>query len=307
MDESFPIQLQVITLKTEKLACQTLAINLVNPAELVTTDPLSKLALPPELDLTREVVLFGTAPTWLYANLVERCYDAPWVACYNIREKAAVVVASRVDWPRPGDILPVIFNQIPGAAILIGGPPNSGKSVLSNALRCCLQKRVPQRKVYLHRANWDGEGNWTYEAANRKEVEPLVDYNTRRIHLLPNAEKLLTNYFSYHAQAVRNICDVVDVALVDIGGMPQAVKMPVVKECSHYIIISNSPEKVPEWHNFLQLYLKPIAVIHSVLEEREYLIETDPFLQVVAGPWIAGETFTVPELLLKHFMSLLSL
>jgi CRISPR-associated protein Csx3 len=75
-----------------------------------------------------------------------------------------------------GDRIVIKFSQDPGAVILIGGPPNSGKSVLSNLLRLNLPKCQPDVRMYLHRANWDGEGNWAYvigehDASEREAME----------------------------------------------------------------------------------------------------------------------------------------
>jgi CRISPR-associated Csx3 family protein len=72
------VQLQVIDLETEEWGnCQTLNINLVKPTELIGPSTLADLELPPELDLSRAVILFGSGPTWLYAYLMRRCGEAP--------------------------------------------------------------------------------------------------------------------------------------------------------------------------------------------------------------------------------------
>ncbi|MEZ4683680.1 MAG: hypothetical protein R2932_56670 [Caldilineaceae bacterium] len=53
----------------------------------------------------------------------------------------------------------------PLPAIIIGGPPHSGKSVLSFGLTKALQARKVEH--YLLRACPDGEGNWSHEAQPR--------------------------------------------------------------------------------------------------------------------------------------------
>jgi CRISPR-associated protein Csx3 len=50
-------------------------------------------------------------------------------------------------------------------AVLIGGPPNSGKSVLTYSLSQSLRKRGVAH--YVLRAAPDGEGDWFHEAEPR--------------------------------------------------------------------------------------------------------------------------------------------
>ena len=97
----------------------------------------------------------------------------------------------------------------------------------------------------------------------------------------------------------------VDLALVDVGGVPDPVKTPVVEKCSHYIVISRYPDRVQEWHDLCGGNLKPLAVIHSVKEERLEVLQTEPFLEIVAGPWRREEPRPVPEVLLQAVLKLL--
>ncbi len=41
-------------------------------------------------------------------------------------------------------------------------------------------------------------------------------------------------------------------------------------------------------------------VIHSVLEQRLKILRTEPFLEVIAGYWITGESLKVPDIILAH-------
>lgn len=293
------VQLEVTELRTLEGNYQTLAINLLKPGELIEPNVLAELELPPELDLDREVILFGQAPIWLYSYLVHHCYEAPWVGCYDARKKLAVVVQSRVSEKAVGDVLPVLLNQSPCPAIFIGGPPDSGKSVLSNALRLSLMQKL-QKRVFLHRANWDGDGNWKHESSNRELVKKLALENENRLH--EKAKELLPKYFIDQAQAVRNLRELVDLVLVDVGGLVQPEKAPLVPSCTHYIIISRDCEAIAQWHDFCRPTLKPLAVIHSVLEQREEILQTQPVLEMVAGLWQEGETFSVPEVLLQEVL-----
>jgi CRISPR-associated protein Csx3 len=117
-----------------------------------------------------------------------------------------------------------------------------------------------------------------------------------------NSDFLIEEYFEYQAIATKNIRQVVDLAIVDVGGIPALVKRPVVEKCSHYILISHDLEKVKVWHELCE-GLKPLAVIHSVWEDKLEVIDTEPFLEVVAGKWEPG--CVVPEVLLDAVFEVL--
>lgn len=301
-----PVQLEVTTLATDA-PYQTLAINLPDPKHPIAPEVLPRLTLPPDLDLNREVILFGQGPAWLYSHLIHRCHSAAWIGCYDARSQQVVVVQSRIPERRVGDALPVALNRSPCPAILIGGPPNSGKSVLSNALRLSLIRTCPQRRFFLHRANWDGEGNWAYESNNPTLIHQLVQRNEYRMHEKQETAKLIPAYFSYHAKAANNLRSLVDCVLVDVGGIPQPEKAPLVQQCTHYIIISRLPEAVEPWHKLCQPHLQPLAVIHSVRDRKYEILRTEPVLELIAGPWQEGETLSVPECLLQAIVQRLSL
>lgn len=295
------VQLEVTELRTLEGNYQTLAINLLKPGELIEPKVLAELELPAELDLSREVILFGQAPIWLYSYLVHHCHEAPWVSCYDARKKLAVVVQSRVLEKTAGDVMPVLLNRTPCPAIFIGGPPDSGKSVFSNALRLSLMQKL-QKRVFLHRANWDGDGNWKHESLNRELVKKLALENENRLHEHPQSAELLPKYFSDQAQRVKNLRELVDLVLVDVGGKVQPEKAPLVSSCTHYIIISKDREAIAQWHDFCQRALKPLTVVHSVLEQREEILQTQPVLEIVAGPWKEGERSSVPDELLQEVL-----
>jgi len=96
----------------------------------------------------------------------------------------------------------------------------------------------------------------------------------------------------------------VNLALIDVGGVPDPVKTPVVEQCSHYIVISNDPGKVQAWHDLCNPKLKRLAVIHSVLEERLEVLRTELFLEIV-GTVERGQTRPVPDVLLQEVLKLL--
>lgn len=293
----------MIQLKLLAADYQILAIAPFPADQAIHPSEIANLELLPELDLNREVILFGQVPTWVYGALVDRCCSAPWIGCFSALEKEAVVIYSRIPEKVPGDVVPITLNRPLCPAILIGGPPDSGKSVLSNALRLSLIRQQPDLQVFLHRANWDGEGNWSHETSDRDLVKRLVREHERRVHEHPQASELLPAYFNYHAEAIANLREIVDLVLVDVGGKTQPEKSPLLEQCTHYIVISRSPELIDPWHNFCTT-LKPIAAIHSVQEQALQILQHKPFLEIIAGPWNKRETLTVPDVLLQKVLEL---
>ena len=293
------VQLEVFELESGDCKYQALAINLVELT--IEVSEMQILEIPPELDLKREVILWGKAPNWVYGNLIERFHDVPWIACFNMHLHAAVVVSSHITQVQPGDEIPINTRNVPGIGILICGAPDSGKSILSYTLQKNLE--AIKRKVFLHRANWDGEGNHTLENPDADLAKKLKDENKFKIHKHPEAEKLLLEYFKYHSEAVQNIRQVVDLALIDVGGMAEEVKKAVIDECSHYIVISRYPDKIQDWHNLCGGKLKPLAVIHSVWENKLEVLRTEPYLEIVAGKWEKG--VKIPGVLLEDILKIL--
>ncbi|MBO9998060.1 MAG: CRISPR-associated protein Csx3 [Cyanobacteria bacterium SID2] len=295
------VRSQVIHLKGSSRDYQAIAIDTRPLKALISPEAMLSWQIPDDLDLSRGVVLYGNAPNWFYNHALCRLSDAPWVGFFDLRSKSVVVVRSRDRSIAPGDSFPIFLNRDPGTAILIGGPPNSGKSVLSNALRVAVMRSRPDLQVYLHRANWDGEGNYIYESPHRDVVARLKQKNKYKIPDLPNADDVLNAYFQERATDTQNIRQVTDLTLVDVGGVPDEVKLPVVRSCSHYIIISNHPDKVEAWQGLCR-DLQPLAVIHSVRETCCEVLRTSPYLESIVGPWEREREAVVPQVLLDSIV-----
>ena len=297
------IQLEVNSLSVGETTYQTLYITLTKPQKLIPASSIVPLPLPVDLDLSREVVISGQAPLWLQVRLMWRCREAPWVGCHAARDNQIVVVHSQVVSPTVGDSFPIRLNRQPCPAILIGGPPNSGKSVFSNALRRALLEQG--KRVFLHRASWDGEGNWTYETESPDLVDSLVRYNEFRIHEDPETAKLIPDFFEKQARTVANLRQLTDCLLVDVGGLPQLEKIPLVKQCSHYIVISRLPNEVEKWHKLCDSKLQPLVVIHSVLQTTQQILKESPILEIEAGPWLVDQESVVPDIVLEIIFQVL--
>lgn len=298
---SADLQLSTIALPGDGQTYQAIALSTRTPGVLLSTEVLNTWQLPPGLDRDRGVVLYGNAPIWLYSYGILQLSAFPWVGTYSLRDGAIVVVRSRVASPQPGDVLAVVPPPQPGIAILVGGPPNSGKSVLCNALRVAITRQRPDLQVYLHRANWDGEGNYIYESPHRQVVRQLKQKNKFPIPDLPNADAVLQRYFGDRARDTQRIRQTVDITLVDVGGIPDPVKRPVVEACSHILIISRDDTQIEPW---LQLGdgLRPIAVIDSVRDDCCHMQHTTPYLRLKAGRWERDRPSVLPQVLLRSVL-----
>lgn len=301
------VKLQVITLLANQKPCQTLVVDLLAPLRHIQPNALQSLPLPDTLDLQREVLIFGAAAIWLYAYLIDRCRQAPWIATYDLRTQSAVVVCSRTSEHTPGDTIAIQLSQGAQPAILIGGPPKSGKSVFSHALQRHLVQRQPNLKTHIYRANWDGEGNHTYETENTDLVEQLRRENNFKLHHQDESDAKIQKFFQARSEEAGKIRRVIDLTLVDVGGIPDPVKQPVLEQCTHYIVISSDHNKIQEWQTLCSPSLKPLIIIHSVLEERLEVLQTEPYLEVIAGPWIRGQDCNIPKVLLEKVLSIMQL
>ncbi|MBD2436235.1 CRISPR-associated ring nuclease Crn3/Csx3 [Nostoc sp. FACHB-110] len=284
---------------------QCLLIDAVN----ISPQTLKYLTLPSNIDWNREIVLWGQAPLWLYAYLVIRCQQASWIACYNMKTTEAVVVMSRSSQLIPGDTFKLVPKP-PCAAIVFGGPPDSGKSLLAYTLKQTLVNHGWNNKVYLHRVAWDGEGDWFAKTmASNQELANELSKIAGRWKQPEN----LAEYFSQQAQVIQEIRKYTDLILIDIGGQPKESDKMLLHSATHYIIISNSLEGVAQWHEFFQKpdkntqeQLIPLAVIHSAKEEKsEVIVNNHSYLEMIVGPWKYEQTETVPQELLEAVKKLI--
>jgi CRISPR-associated protein Csx3 len=293
------IQLSLTAKKSVNgLAYQQLEIEILTPDRVINPADLIGLELPSGVDTSGGVLISGRAPIWVYAYFVNELHPTKWVACYDPRISGGVVVATHSNQVTIGQIITESQSSEVQLcpALMIVGPPNSGKSVLSHALFQTLLQENSQ--VYLQRANWDGEGNWTIELGDEGQAE---------IMKVSNKGELTQGFFPYHAQAILELRRQKSLVIVDIGGMVQPEKQPILEACSHYLIVSSKLDEVIKWHEFCRdrVNLSTVAVIHSTLETCEEVNQSQPYLEMTCGAWLMGHSRAVPDELLKRVRSLL--
>ncbi len=156
-----------------------------------------------------------------------------------------------------------MFHSLP--AILIGGPPHTGKSVLTYSLSQALRKRSIEH--YVIRASPDGEGDWSQE----------IDYD---------AVRELRVKGQWKPEFVHMICYALEHRrvpfLVDMGGRPTEWQMSIFHHCTHSLLLLRPDDEIST-HFWLQLVkdhrLLPLAHIHSVLHGVSTVISQFPVVE----------------------------
>lgn len=151
----------------------------------------------------------------------------------------------------------------PFPAIVIGGPPHSGKSVLTYLLtRQLRQERVAH---YVLRACPDGEGDWSQEAP-------------------PDTVRLLRQKGAFSKTFVDRVCR--DLArrhlplIVDVGGKPTLDQERILDQCTHAVLISATAEGLDEWRDRVERHgLAIIAEVRSVLDGTDRIDARVPVLR----------------------------
>jgi len=184
---------------------------------------------------------------------------------------------------------PLTPDRLP--AILIGGPPNAGKSVLSHALKEALSRAGVD--CYLLRAAKDGEGDWFLVA--------------------PEAVAKAERHSGPYTQAwVEAMCR--DIArrplpfLVDVGGKPKPWQEEMFSQCTHAILLVKDEASLAFWRSLVERNgLETIAILTSRLNGESTVEENEPILrgiitglqrrEPVGGPVFTALTQRVQEIL----------
>ncbi len=158
----------------------------------------------------------------------------------------------------------------PFPAILIGGPPHSGKSVMVYSITQALRERKISH--YALRACPDGEGDW----ANEIRQEFVRSLRIKGCFSPEFTETVITYLKKRHLPL-----------LVDVGGKPKEEQKEIFSHCTHAILLVGDKPKPPrtyaqslaEWRQMMAEKGVPIiAEITSTLTDGSQLAETEPLL-----------------------------
>ncbi|MFN8443264.1 MAG: CRISPR-associated protein Csx3 [Caldilineaceae bacterium] len=161
----------------------------------------------------------------------------------------------------------------PFPAVLIGGPPHSGKSVLTYGLTQSL--RDMQIDHYVLRACPDGEGDFSHEA------------HPATINLIRQKGQFSPLYVERVCQGLQNRHLPL---LVDVGGKPTPEQEVIFTHCTHAILIAADIEKLAIWRQMIQRInatagcaIEIIAELHSQLDQPDQLGSTDELFAAIIG------------------------
>jgi len=165
-------------------------------------------------------------------------------------------------------------------AVLIGGPPNSGKSVLTYNLTQALRERGVQH--YVLRAAPDGEGDWASE----------VNRDLMRTILVPR---------TWTPAFVKHVCESLAhrplPLIVDAGGRPTVWQEAIFDSCTHAVLLTPDEPARAAWLDLVNRHhVILLADLRSELHGTHRVKATQPVLEgVIAGlEWgqrIGGPTF----------------
>jgi CRISPR-associated protein Csx3 len=158
-----------------------------------------------------------------------------------------------------------MLNLLP--AVLVGGPPHAGKSVLFYRLTQALRANGVDH--YALRACPDGEGNWFYEG------HPEL-MSTLRVKITTEWPPAFIQSIS---QALEHRCLPF---LVDMGGRPKASQECLLHGCTHSILLlrEDRPEETVFWQQLVEKYnLLPLARLLSHQSGEAVITDNSSILQ----------------------------
>lgn len=148
-------------------------------------------------------------------------------------------------------------------AVAVGGPPHSGKSVLTYSLTQAL--RAQHIDHYVLRACPDGEGDWTQETP-------------------PDTVRLLRNKGQFTETFVAQVSRTLQARhlplLVDMGGRPTAEQEVLFDHCTHALLLAPTAAALAQWRALAQRHnLTILAELQSTLTEPEAIESAYPILR----------------------------
>ncbi len=176
----------------------------------------------------------------------------------------------------------ITANSLP--AILIGGPPNAGKSVLTYNLTLALRRcNIPH---YVFRANPDIEGDWFLQG----------DVNTvRQIQLRVCDYRHWSDIF--RAFVCRDLALRQLPLIVDLGGLPREADTCIFQVCTHSILLLKDEDEnaTGTWRHFTATNgLLPLAEIRSQLHGDSTFVTQEPTITGTITGLMQGSTIHEP-------------
>jgi CRISPR-associated protein Csx3 len=153
-------------------------------------------------------------------------------------------------------------------AIFIGGPPHSGKSVLTYRLTRALRQRGVQH--YVIRAAPDGEGDWTNEA------------DQARVRTLRVKSDFTPAFTDFVCQSLTNRHLPL---IVDVGGRPTPDQERIFGCCTHAVLLAPDADALAHWRALAARHYVPVlAELTSRLQGSPSITAMQPILRgIITG------------------------
>lgn len=180
----------------------------------------------------------------------------------------------------------------PFPAVLVGGPPHSGKSVLTYSLSQALRQRGVEH--YVLRAAPDGEGDWANEA----------DQELVRTLRFKGEFDLVFVQFICQSIRQRHLP-----LLVDAGGRPTPAQERILECSTHAILLAPDEVSRAHWRSLATRYgLSIVAELTSDLHGSGRLDEHGPVVRGVISGLERGQTASGPafEALVQRLAALMA-
>ncbi len=153
------------------------------------------------------------------------------------------------------------MNLLP--ALVIGGPPHAGKSVLAFSLSQALRSREVAH--YVLRAYPDGEGDWS----NQADQELVRGIRIRGQGTPEWTQRICRDIARRHLPLI-----------VDPGGKPTDWQEAVFDECTHAVLLCPDDDSRGTWEAMLKRHgLTIVADLHSDLHGADGLHDGGPVLR----------------------------
>lgn len=142
----------------------------------------------------------------------------------------------------------IAFNKLP--AVVVGGPPHSGKSVLTYSLTRALRRReIPHNVIRAYPP--DGEGDW-FQTGNQAFVRHVRVKGAQSEAWLPLLRRDI---------AQRHLP-----LIVDIGGLPTTEQEALLDACTHAVLLTRDAASHQAWQTRMARHgLVLLADVHSDL------------------------------------------
>ncbi|HLF25533.1 MAG TPA: CRISPR-associated protein Csx3 [Anaerolineae bacterium] len=157
-------------------------------------------------------------------------------------------------------------------AVVLGGPPHAGKSVLSYSLSHALRERGVQH--YVLRAAPDYEGDWSNEA----DQETVRTIRMKGPFTPAFVEHVCQSLASRHLPL-----------LVDVGGLPSQEQEVIFDQCTHAILLHKEESDLEAWQALADRHnLITLALLRSTLDSASLMTDSGPILHGIIGGLVRG-------------------